>query len=149
MQDDSRIYEEAYNRYPQSYRYGVPPSLINVTKLVYILHAASILIGIFTGASIAMAFVFGWPSIIAVVINYVKRDDVRGTYLDSHFSWQIRTFWWALAWIILVWIVGLILSIVLVGFAIWFAGFLMLGIWVCYRILRGWMRLSNGQSMPM
>ena len=57
--------------------------------------------GVFTGASIATAFVFGWPSIIAVIINYVERSDVRGTYLDSHFSWQIRTFWYALLWICL------------------------------------------------
>ena len=73
-------------------RAPVPPSLITVTRVVYALHALSILIGVFTGASIATAFVFGWPSIIAVIINYVERSDVRGTYLDSHFSWQIRTF---------------------------------------------------------
>ena len=71
-------------------RAPVPPSLVTVTRVVYALHALSILIGVFTGASIATAFVFGWPSIIAVIINYVERSDVRGTYLDSHFSWQIR-----------------------------------------------------------
>ena len=65
-------------------RAPVPPSLVTVTRVVYALHALSILIGVFTGASIATAFVFGWPSIIAVIINYVERSDVRGTYLDSH-----------------------------------------------------------------
>ena len=99
-------------------RAPVPPSLITVTRVVYALHALSILIGVFTGASIATAFVFGWPSIIAVIINYVERSDVRGTYLDSHFSWQIRTFWYALLWIILVWLLGLLLAIFLIGFAI-------------------------------
>ncbi len=94
-------------------RAPVPPSLITVTRVVYALHALSILIGVFTGASIATAFVFGWPSIIAVIINYVERSDVRGTYLDSHFSWQIRTFWYALLWIILVWLLGLLLAIFL------------------------------------
>ncbi|WP_251570219.1 DUF4870 family protein [Parasutterella muris] len=127
----------------------VPPSLITVTRVVYALHALSILIGVFTGASIATAFVFGWPSIIAVIINYVERSDVRGTYLDSHFSWQIRTFWYALLWIILVWLLGLLLAIFLIGFAIWIVGFVILGIWVCYRIIRGWMRLSDGLPMPM
>ena len=117
--------------------------------MVYALHALSILIGVFTGASIATAFVFGWPSIIAVIINYVERSDVRGTYLDSHFSWQIRTFWYALLWIILVWLLGLLLAIFLIGFAIWIVGFVILGIWVCYRIIRGWMRLSDGLPMPM
>ena len=118
-------------------RAPVPPSLITVTRVVYALHALSILIGVFTGASIATAFVFGWPSIIAVIINYVERSDVRGTYLDSHFSWQIRTFWYALLWIILVWLLGLLLAIFLIGFAIWIVGFVILGIWVCYRIIRG------------
>ncbi|MVX57802.1 hypothetical protein [Parasutterella muris] len=130
-------------------RAPVPPSLITVTRVVYALHALSILIGVFTGASIATAFVFGWPSIIAVIINYVERSDVRGTYLDSHFSWQIRTFWYALLWIILVWLLGLLLAIFLIGFAIWIVGFVILGIWVCYRIIRGWMRLSDGLPMPM
>lgn len=91
-------------------RAPVPPSLVTVTRVVYALHALSILIGVFTGASIATAFVFGWPSIIAVIINYVERSDVRGTYLDSHFSWQIRTFWYALLWIVIVWILGLALA---------------------------------------
>ena len=130
-------------------RAPVPPSLITVTRVVYALHALSILIGVFTVASIATAFVFGWPSIIAVIINYVERSDVRGTYLDSHFSWQIRTFWYALLWIILVWLLGLLLAIFLIGFAIWIVGFVILGIWVCYRIIRGWMRLSDGLPMPM
>lgn len=130
-------------------RAPVPPSLITVTRVVYALHVLSILIGVFTGASIATAFVFGWPSIIAVIINYVERSDVRGTYLDSHFSWQIRTFWYALLWIILVWLLGLLLAIFLIGFAIWIVGFVILGIWVCYRIIRGWMRLSDGLPMPM
>lgn len=130
-------------------RAPVPPSLITVTRVVYALHALSILIGVFTGASIATAFVFGWPSIIAVIINYVERSDVRGTYLDGHFSWQIRTFWYALLWIILVWLLGLLLAIFLIGFAIWIVGFVILGIWVCYRIIRGWMRLSDGLPMPM
>lgn len=127
----------------------VPPNLVTVTQIVYILHAFSILLGIFTGASIATAFVFGWPSIIAVIINYVKRSDVQGTYLESHFSWQIRTFWYAFLWIIIVWLLGFVLAIFLVGFAIWLVGFIVLGIWVCYRIIRGWLRLSDGLPMDV
>jgi uncharacterized membrane protein len=123
------------------------PNLVNVARLVYILHAVSILLGILTGASIAMAFVFGWPSIIAVIINYVKRDDVKGTHLESHFIWQIRTFWYALLWIVLIGVLGAALAFFLVGFAIWLAGFIILGLWVCYRIIKGWLRLSDGQPM--
>ena len=80
-------------------------------------------------------FVFGWPSIIAVIINYVKRSEVRGTYLDSHFSWQIRTFWWAMLIAVIIAVVGS-LAIVLIGFAIWIIGFFVLGIWAIYRIAR-------------
>ena len=72
------------------------PSLYRVTNLVYALHSLSIVIGLVTAAAVITAFVFGWPSIIAVIINYVKRDEARGTYLESHFRWQIRTFWFGL-----------------------------------------------------
>jgi uncharacterized membrane protein len=71
------------------------PSLVNVAHLVYALHALSLLIGITTAATIIGAFVFGLPSIIAVIINYLKREEARGTFLESHFRWQIRTFWLA------------------------------------------------------
>lgn len=126
---------------------NIPPNLVNVTRWVYILHSLSILIGVFTGVSIATAFVFGWPSIIAVVINYVKRSDAKGTYLESHFIWQIKTFWFAFFWIVLVWLIGMALSVILVGFAIWFVGFIALSIWVCYRIVKGWLRLSEARPM--
>ena len=75
-----------------------PPSLVNATHLIYALHALSLLIGITTAATIIGAFVFGIPSIIAVIVNYLKRGEARGTFLDSHFRWQIRTFWFGLLW---------------------------------------------------
>ncbi len=75
-----------------------PPSLVNTTHLIYALHALSLLIGITTAATIIGAFVFGLPSIIAVIINYLKRDEVRGTFLESHFRWQIGTFWFGFLW---------------------------------------------------
>lgn len=127
----------------------VPRNLVTITQIVYLLHGISIILGVFSGASIATAFVFGWPSIIAVIINYVKHSDVQGTYLASHFTWQIRTFWYAFLWIILVWLVGFVLAFILVGLAVWLIGFIILGIWVCYRIIRGWMRLSDGLAMPI
>ncbi len=74
------------------------PSLVTVAHLVYALHTLSLVIGAFGAATVVGAFVFGWPSIIAVIINYVKRGEARGTWLESHFRWQIRTFWYALLW---------------------------------------------------
>jgi hypothetical protein len=62
-------------------------ALVTVTHLVYALHALSLLIGLTTAATIVGAFVFGVPSIIAVVINYAKRGEARGTFLESHFRW--------------------------------------------------------------
>jgi uncharacterized membrane protein len=67
------------------------PSLITTTQVTYALHALGLAIGAFGAATVVGSFIFGWPSIIAVIINYVKRADARGTWLESHFSWQIRT----------------------------------------------------------
>ena len=74
-------------------------SLISWTQVIYGLHAFSLLTGILGAATVVGAFLTGWPSIIAVILNYVKRGDVRGTWLESHFRWQIRTFWFGLLWV--------------------------------------------------
>jgi uncharacterized membrane protein len=123
-------------------------SLINIVTLVYALHALSLVIGAFGAATVIGSFIFGWPSIIAVIINYVKRSDARGTWLESHFRWQIRTFWYALLWTILVALVSAVLLVVVIGVATWIVGLIALGIWAIYRIARGWMRLSGRQPMP-
>lgn len=126
-----------------------PESLVTTTHVVYALHTLGLVIGAFGTATVIGTFLLGWPSIIAVIINYVKRGEAKGTYLESHFSWQIRTFWWALLWAIVIGAMGLMLSVVLVGFAIWIIGFFVLGIWAIYRIARGWLRLKDGQPMPV
>ena len=114
------------------------------TYVIYGLHAVSVIAGLLTPAFIVTAFVSGWPSIIAVIINYVIRADVRNTYLESHFRWQIRTFWFALLWVM----GTLLLAATFIGipFAIliaWAAG-----LWVMYRIMRGLLRLLDQQPMP-
>ncbi|NBX41043.1 MAG: hypothetical protein EBR15_06455, partial [Gammaproteobacteria bacterium] len=68
-------------------------ALVTWTNVIYGLHALSVLIGVTSAATIAGSFIFGVPSIAAVILNYVKRSEVRDTWLASHFSWQIRTFW--------------------------------------------------------
>ena len=87
----------------------------------------------------ALGFFLGITWIVGVVIDYVKLDDVRGTWLESHFRWQIRTFWWGLLW----GIVGTVLLLVLVGWLVLLAA----GIWVIYRIVKGWLALSEGQPL--
>jgi uncharacterized membrane protein len=120
-----------------------PPSLVNVTHLVYALHALSLLIGVTSAATIVGAFVFGLPSIIAVVINYLKREEARGTFLESHFRWQIRTFWFALLWCV----IGAMLFATFVGIplalGLWFGT----GVWAIYRIARGWLALRDRKPM--
>jgi len=124
-------------------------SLVTTTHVVYALHTLGLVIGAFGTATVIGTFLFGWPSIIAVIINYVKRSEVRGTWLESHFSWQIRTFWFALLWALIVGLVSLPLSVILVGIGTWIAGLFLLGVWAIYRIARGWMRLNAHQAMPM
>ena len=120
--------------------------LVQATHLVYALHAVSLVLGAFGAATVIGSFLFGWPSIVAVVINYVKRSEARGTWLEPHFKWQIQTFWCSLLWARLVGMVSLVLMIVLVGFATWVIGFLILAIWAIYRIARGWLALNEGKS---
>ena len=102
-----------------------PIAAQQVTQLVYILQA--------------VGFVVGITWLIAVVINYVKQDDVRGTWMESHFRWQIRTFWFGLLWAV----VGFVLTLVLVGFAILFAS----AIWVVYRVIKGWLVFNARKPM--
>ncbi len=113
--------------------------LVTLTHVIYALHAFSAVTGLVTAALVVTAFLTGWPSIIAVILNYVKRSDVRGTWLDSHFSWQIRTFWWSLLWVV----IGLVLFITLIGIPIAYVLWIATGIWVLYRIIRGWIALSS------
>ena len=119
--------------------------LITLTHLIYGLHAFSALTGLLSSALIVTAFLTGWPSIIAVIINYIKRTDVRGTFLESHFRWQIRTFWFALLWAV---IAGL-LVLRLIGIPFAWVLVVLVGLWVLYRIVRGWLALVNGRPMPI
>ena len=119
------------------------PSLVNTTHLIYALHALSLLIGITSAATIIGAFIFGVPSIIAIVINYLKREEARGTYLESHFRWQIRTFWFAVLWCL----IGTMLVVTFIGIPLALAIFFATGIWVIYRIARGWLALRDRRPM--
>jgi len=119
------------------------PSLISYTNIIYALHSLSVLIGLTSAVTIVGSFVFGIPSIIAVIMNYARQSEARGTYLESHFSWQIRTFWFALLWTLIVWAVSLPLMLILIGIGTLVAGLGLVGIWVIYRIVRGWLALRE------
>ena len=122
-----------------------PGERLTLTHVIYALHAFSLLTGIFGVATVVGAFLTGWPSLIAVILNYIFRGDVRGTWLESHFRWQIRTFWFGLLWVSLC-----LLFIVMtlgIGFLIAWLPLTVVGLWFIYRIARGWLRLKDRQPM--
>ena len=119
-------------------------SLVTLAHAIYALHAFSAFTSFLSSALILVAFLTGWPSIIAVILNYAKRSEVRGTWLDSHFGWQIRTFWYALLWLLL----GGVAFVSFVGIPVAVAVWIATGLWVLYRIARGWMTLSAQKPMP-
>jgi uncharacterized membrane protein len=125
----------------------VDPGLVNYTHIIYGLHALSAAIGILGAASIVGSFIFGLPSIAAVIMNYLRRSDARGTYLESHFTWQIRTFWYALLWTVIVFVVSGPLMLVVVGFVTAAIGVFAIGVWIVYRVIRGWLALKDGRPI--
>jgi uncharacterized membrane protein len=118
-------------------------SLVRLTHLIYALHAFSAVMGVISSAAVVTAFLTGWPSILAVILNYAKRADVRGTFLDSHFRWQIRTFWFALLWVV----VAGILFVTIIGIPLALLAVIATGLWVLYRIARGWMALADQREI--
>lgn len=96
-----------------------------ITTVIYALYAASFLVGI--------------TALVAIVMNYVKKDDMVGTIYESHFRWQIRTFWFGLLWAV----IGGITFIILIGWLVLVADM----VWVIYRIVKGWLRLNDGKPM--
>lgn len=125
----------------------VDESLVTYTHVIYALHSLSVLIGLSTFHTIVGGFVWGLPSIIAVVMNYVRRAATHGTFLESHFRWQIRTFWYALLWDVVIWLVSVPLMLILIGFPLFWAAHVALGIWIAYRVIRGWVALKDRRPM--
>ena len=120
-------------------------SLVTWTHVIYLLHAFSLLTGILGAATVIGAFLIGWPSIIAVILNYVKRDEARGTWLESHFRWQIRTFWFGLLWVSICML--FVIMTLGIGILIAWLPLAFITIWFIYRILRGWLALQGRRPM--
>ena len=118
---------------------GVRPSLVQLTHLIYALHAIAVVVGVTSAATVAGGFVFGLPSLLAVFVNYLKRGDVAGTWLESHFRWQILTFWFTALWLV---VYGLLI-VTIVGIPLAWMLIAVLGFWVGYRVVRGWVALGG------
>ncbi len=132
-----------------------PASALTLAHLVYALHVAAILVGLFGSGTVIGSFVGSVPSIVAVILNYATRRDARGTWLESHYDWQVRTFWYALCCLVLAALAALTfiawmptenpLGPVLVSIGAFWG----LTLWLIYRIGAGWMRLSRHSPMPV
>jgi uncharacterized membrane protein len=122
---------------------AAPEGLVRLTHVIYALHAFSAVMGIVSSAAVVTAFLTGWPSILAVILNYARRRAVRGTLLESHFRWQIRTFWYAVLWMM----VAVVLALTIVGIPIAWLIVVVVGVWVLYRIGRGWLALNDEREM--
>jgi len=120
-------------------------SLIILIHVIYGLHAASLITGIIGAATVVGAFLTGWPSIIAVILNYAKRSEARWTWLESHFRWQIRTFWFGLLWVTLCLL--FVVATLGIGILIAWAPLGAVGLWFIYRIARGWLALIDRRPM--
>jgi uncharacterized membrane protein len=104
-------------------------SLRTLTQVVYILYALSYFTGI--------------TAIVGIIINYVKLEEVAGTWLESHFRWQIRTFWFGLLWFVLAGILFITIIGIPFAMAFWFANFC----WIIYRVVKGWLNLNDNKPM--
>ena len=121
----------------------VRPALVQLTHFIYGLHAIAVFVGITSAATVAGGFVFGLPSLVAVLLNYLKSSDVNGTWLESHFRWQIRTFWFTFLWLM---IYGLLI-ITIIGIPLAWILIALLGLWVGYRVIRGWLALFGERPL--
>jgi uncharacterized membrane protein len=119
------------------------PSVLTVAHLVYALHSFAIVVGIVGTATVIGSFVGSLPSIVAVILNYAKRSDAHGTWADSHYRWQIRTFWFAVLWALIGWA----LVITVIGMVVGVPILIALTLWLIYRIGRGWLRLRDRRPM--
>ena len=89
----------------------------------------------------------GALSVIALIVNYIKRDDARGTLYASHMTWMIRTFWWTLAWMLIIAVPAALLTVI--SFGLLSFVFLLPALWFLYRMIRGLLALTEGKAMPM
>lgn len=120
-----------------------PASVLRIAHLVYALHTLAILLGVGGAATVIGSFVGSVPSIVAVILNYLNRGAARGTWLETHYRWQIRTFWFALLWLI----VAVLLILTFIGVPVGIGVLIAVTLWLVYRIARGWLRLEDGKSM--
>jgi uncharacterized membrane protein len=117
--------------------------LVTWTNVIYALHALAVLIGVTSAVTIVGTFVFGLPSIVAVIMTYLRRSDARGTWLESHYRWLLNTFWGAVIGGLLAGAATFFLLITIIGIVLAWIPLLVVGLWLSYRVIRGWLALRD------
>ena len=125
---------------------GQPP--VNAATAVYVLFAIAVIGALVAHGLIVFAPFVGIAGIVGVIIAYVKRDDARGTWVESHLTWLIRTFWWSFLWNCIGWLILFTLGLVLIGIPIAIAIWVITTIWVIYRLIRGYLYFKDSQPIP-
>jgi uncharacterized membrane protein len=123
----------------------VDQSLLSYTHVMYALHSLAVLIGVTTFHTIIGSFIGSLPSIVAVVMNYARRSATHGTFIESHFRWQLRTFWFAVLWAF----AAVLAVVTIIGIPAAIIGLIALTVWIIYRLLRGWLALRDQKPMPV
>jgi uncharacterized membrane protein len=108
------------------------PVSTTTAQILYVMHAIA-------------PFTYWTLAVVAVIIGAISRDSVRGTFLETHYAYLGRTFWWSLLWLV---IFTVVFVISLVGIFLLFIPWGILTIWYLYRVIRGWLRLNNGLPAP-
>ena len=122
---------------------------VSTTLVVYILFGLAAVVALIGHGMAVGAPLLTIIGIVAVIIAYVKRDDARGTWAESHLTWLIRTFWWSLLWNCIGWLILFTLGLVLIGIPIAIAIWVITTIWVIYRLIRGYLYFKDSQPIPV
>ncbi|MFO1281927.1 MAG: hypothetical protein U1F51_05565 [Burkholderiales bacterium] len=124
-----------------------PP--ITAILVAYALYAIAAIGGVISSGLVHFAPLVAIAGIVGVILAYVKRDDARGSWVESHCTWLIRTFWWSLLWSLIVVAVGAVLMLVLIGFVLLPLGLAAVSVWVIYRVVRGYLAFKDSQPLPV
>jgi len=125
---------------------GNPP--VSATLVVYVLFGIAAIVGIAGHGMAVGAPLLTILGIAAVIIAYVKRDEARGTWLASHITWLIRTFWWSFLWNVIGMLVLFTLGLILIGIPIAYAIWIATTIWVIYRLVKGYLLFKDSKPIP-
>jgi uncharacterized membrane protein len=115
---------------PQQDAQRDPQGDVRIAHILYVLHGLA-------------PFTAWLLAVVAIIIGMAKRDDVRGTWLDSHFAWLSRTFWWGLLWVCVAGVLTFLLILTILLSPLFWLPYTVLFLWYLYRVIKGWLRLND------